>query len=342
MFSEISGIIYIEEPEMHLHPGLQRRLIELYAGARHLVDSTTFNQYIDRFQFFITTHSNHIVDTASEYGATIFSFRKFKTDKNETRIQVINHEKHSIDILNELGVRNSSVLLANCTVWIEGVTDLRYIKHFMKLYLEKLSKEDINKYELYQSLLEGRDYAFIEYSGSNLAHWKFSDEKGESEDFVSELRALSISNRIMVIADRDDSKSNGELVKQTKHDKLKGVIGDNYYVNVNCNEIENFLSWQVILDVIKAPKNQKRKYEALKNKYQDIKLGNLFSSVNKTNKLKYLHSNIATIANKDAFTKTALGLMNDYTTLTKDAIELCEKIYSFICKSNNKILKKEE
>ena len=52
--TEKHNIVGIEEPEMNLHPGMQRQLIEALNEIKHA-------------QFFITTHSNHFLETLFDY-----------------------------------------------------------------------------------------------------------------------------------------------------------------------------------------------------------------------------------------------------------------------------------
>ncbi|MEZ9069663.1 ATP-dependent endonuclease [Vibrio atlanticus] len=104
--AEQPTVFFIEEPEKYLHAGMQRTLIEALADLPH-------------HMFFMTTHSNHFLDLALE--------------RNDVAThQVSQHEGKTLtrssaeltDLLDELGVRASSVLLANCSIWIEGVTPL--------------------------------------------------------------------------------------------------------------------------------------------------------------------------------------------------------------------------
>ena len=40
--------------------------------------------------------------------------------------------------MDSLGVRNSSVFLANSTIWIEGITDRLYLKKYMEVYQREM------------------------------------------------------------------------------------------------------------------------------------------------------------------------------------------------------------
>ena len=125
-------LVFIEEPEQLLHPGLQRKLIET------LLNEKGF----EKFQYYITTHSNHFLDTTFDFSKiSIYSLRKkFQDEANEEEIanfsieNLSSGDKSSLELL---GVRNSSVFLSNCTIWVEGITDRMYFKHYLALYMKK-------------------------------------------------------------------------------------------------------------------------------------------------------------------------------------------------------------
>ena len=52
-FFKKSGIISIEEPELYIHPGFQKKFIQFVCTS----------EKTRHFQIFIATHSNHIVDS---------------------------------------------------------------------------------------------------------------------------------------------------------------------------------------------------------------------------------------------------------------------------------------
>ena len=125
--AEESTMFFIEEPEHFLHAGLQRTLIETFAKHKE-------------HMFFMTTHSNHFLDLAQERDD--ISIQQVSRVNGESKVQA------SLDygeLLNELGVRASSVLLANCSIWVEGVTDKLYLRAYLNKYIEELEGEDKKK-----------------------------------------------------------------------------------------------------------------------------------------------------------------------------------------------------
>jgi hypothetical protein len=153
---------------------------------------------------------------------SIFVFereREASEVKSKSKIREVSHT--DLKILHELGVHNSSVFLANCSIWVEGITDRMYVKAYLQALLEY--KNEANRWK------EDRHYSFFEYAGSNIVHYDFDNEK-ESEL----INAKFLANNVMLIADAD-------MGKDTKHDKFKEQLGNNY-IKLKVREIENLLS----------------------------------------------------------------------------------------------------
>jgi predicted ATPase len=219
--------IFIEEPEQGLHPGLQRIFLETLARHRDLQDRD--------LTVFMSTHSNHLLGIAiSELkeDVSVFAFQKCPGWSDPERFEVRPIHTRQANLLTLLGVANSSVFLANCSIWVEGITDRKYLRAYLSAYL--LSDEFKREYSFTPQ--EDVHYAFFEYAGSNLEHYLFESKDGASADQVEQIRAQFLCNRIFLLADRDESK-------EEKHKRYEAWSSESfrYFVTPGI-EVENLIS----------------------------------------------------------------------------------------------------
>lgn len=300
------AIFLIEEPDINLHPGFQRQLLEIL-----------LSDAFPKHQYFITTHSNHLLDSCfGDKNVAIFSFRNMGGE-NE-RFRVIKTASRDISVLDSLGVNNSSVFLANCTIWVEGLSDKILISKMLKIYLRDK--------KLDEKLKEDIHYGFVEYEGGNIVHWDFagSDETGCFS------HALSIANRLFVICDNDNNKN------QKRKEALRKVFGDRYYEH-EVREMENTVKVEVL---------EKTLFDDNEVKYKD---GGELRRGKYASKRKYLGKHIdetyelsrkyagksGTIKDKISFAKRLVSNINTIEDLSQYNLDLCEKITGFIKRSNN-------
>ena len=127
-----------------------------------------------------------------------------------------------------LGVSNSSVFLANCSIWVEGISDRNYLKAFLKAYCRDTEKKNYPKEDI--------DFAFIEYAGSNIDHYNFN-----KEELKEKINAFAINNKIFLISDYDGEYRNEKhrFYYSYKHENFS------YKTTKPYKEIENLLHLRV-------------------------------------------------------------------------------------------------
>lgn len=236
--AENDSFIFIDEPELNLHPGMQRLFLDQISTNKDLKSKNLI--------YFISTHSNHLLDLTIEkenVSIYLFSSKSVENEDNTFALRNVNFGDNTV--LKNLGVNNSSVFIANCTIWVEGVSDRNYIKAFLKSYIKSLPKKE------QRILKEDIDYAFFEYAGSNIEHYFFEDlTTEESDEIISDIKALALSNKIFLLADSDVAKKSSKKGKRLT--ELENLSRENFvpYIIWSFREIENLLTkeiWEKIL-----------------------------------------------------------------------------------------------
>ena len=228
MKKDSDGIFFIEEPEINLHPGFQRKLMEI------LIEN------FPKHNYFITTHSNHIIDITNF--SDDVSLYKFK--KNNEKITIEEMDKSYITALAELGVNSSASFLSNCTIWVEGISDRIYLKKYIEMCFKNSNIE--NKYK------EGIHYSFVEYGGGNIVHWNFD----ENNDDTNQMNVKYLNHNVFLIVDNDGTslkknKDGSIQKKEERKRKLNEILGDNFY-ELKSREIENLIKLEVLEETLKV------------------------------------------------------------------------------------------
>lgn len=205
--------ILLEEPEVHLHPHIQRRLMKF------IMEET-------KAQYFITTHSASVIDTE---GASVFGV----SAKDRATVRPLLTSQDRFLACKELGFRASDLLQSNCVVWVEGPSDRTYLLN----WISKAAPD----------LVEGIHYSLMYYGGKLLSCISAVDDM-QLEEFVS---ILPLCRHAALVADSDRGSGSAQIraTKLRVQSELENVGG--YFWLTEGREIENYYSQIARLEAVK-------------------------------------------------------------------------------------------
>lgn len=207
-------IFAFEELENNLHPSLQRRLLQ------YIMKTAREKGCV----FFLTTHSNIVIDVFSrQEDAQILHV---KHDGEKAIVESVNSHIEKCNVLDDLDFRASDVLQANGVIWVEGPSDRIYLKKWIELWSDGELEEDIH-------------YQFVFYGGSVRKHLSADDP----EDVESAISVFRINRNAVIIMDSDKAKK-GQKLEDSKNALIEELesVGTSLAVVTKGKDIENYIN----------------------------------------------------------------------------------------------------
>jgi putative ATP-dependent endonuclease of the OLD family len=193
-----------EELENNLHPSLQRRLFNFI----------TEYAEINKCYFFITTHSNIVIDIFS-HNKNAQLIHVETRGGNSVAKQVTTHFEQR-NVLKDLDFKASDLLLSNGVIWVEGPSDAIYIELLLSLF--KTTNENLINFNY---CIQPLSTAIWKYAGFTDFDW----EKVNFDELQNQIISLAkLNHNHLIVLDKDD---NYEDIPPSKNEEFKNKTGQN-------------------------------------------------------------------------------------------------------------------
>lgn len=214
---EEETLVFIEEPEQHLHHSWQKLLVE-----------TLLCDEFKNMQYFISTHSPAFINADK---TALFSVDRDANDLSS--VVPVNLDEHKRDIVHALGFRPSDLLQANYLLFVEGPSDRYYISKLLKMHKPNWE--------------EGKDYKIVVLGGNNFRHILNDGNKNTLEAL------LSINGKIGIILDSDKT-SEDEEIKDPNKVAIRALFEEKglFVWITGLREIENYIPYDIYCGLVRS------------------------------------------------------------------------------------------
>lgn len=123
----VHELVFIEEPEVHMHPGLAR------------VVASYLRERSDKSQIFMTTHSTDFIDFVAFQNVFLVS----RDITNHTVSELLAADEAVLRVPSELGLRLSSFFMFDRLVFVEGPSDEAVIRQLARTLNIEFAKRNV-------------------------------------------------------------------------------------------------------------------------------------------------------------------------------------------------------
>jgi predicted ATP-dependent endonuclease of OLD family len=194
--------IFVEEPELHLHPKWQRKLIESLKMFR-------------KHYYFFSTHSAAFINID---GASIYNVIR---NNGKTHISNAAMQASKRVALRALGYNSSDLFQTNFVLWVEGPSDRYYIKAWLNIIAPEI--------------IYGDHYSILYFGGSNYRHLV------QDNGVLDLTRIASINQNFGIILDSDRKREDEVLAEDKQHLKEIMEKQEQFIWITKFREIENYI-----------------------------------------------------------------------------------------------------
>jgi predicted ATPase len=200
-------LVLIDEPELHLHPRAQKRVISY------------LNDFADT-QFVIATHSAACLDAV---GSDVVHVSEHHGTSLSTLVRSSAERYRAV---RDLGHSPSELIQTRFAIWVEGPSDRIYLNHWVRM--------------VDSDLKEGIDYSILFYGGRVLSHHGFDDVEADL------VKALSLSRNLAVIIDSDRRKPGGRISSTKARVRDEVAQQEGFCWITDGREIENYIPASIL------------------------------------------------------------------------------------------------